>query len=784
MYTIRLDGELLYSPAMRTESYTALAPKLSLDVNGNGACSFVLPPGNRLYHAIRRRKGVVTVYQDGAEIFRGRVMDDETDTYKQKGVYAEGVRAFLNDSLAAPYAYDGTAQGLLQKLIAEHNDQVEEDKRFAMGRVTCARAGDTISGLSNTGYWPTYQEIDDKILSVYGGYLKPRYECGVLYLDWLEEYGGECAQQIRFGVNLLDLRDKNDAGDMFTILRPLGASDIGENGEYSAPVSIASVNNGLDYIQDDDAVQKYGRIWKAYTWGHITDPAELLKKAQEYLKTGAELRTLSIQAIDMHLMDGSTQAIRIGDKVKIHVQPHGMEIEMPCSKMDIDLENPENTLYTFGEAPRMLTDNVIMAEEEIGEMTGGFGGGGGRSVKQENNGIIRWAEIRVNEQQANINMLAYEANQINNRLSMCEVDIDGINANIWLMASRDEVDELGKRVSQAEIEIDGANAEINLRASKTEVDDLGKRVSSAEIRIDGAESAIELKADKTYVDNLIAERIEAVKSDIAYSISENIVTDYAIVYDNLSVYGTIEGAAVNATGSFSFKGDAVQKTAITVITGISGGGVSGTDTTLLTTGVGGARTIEAGSADAVYSNGMQARFIQGEEYTSPLYEPGESVTIRKQGDLFTGALYYDGGSEEVTLQGGLVTGGSLYEDGGEETVTVQGSAYTTPLYVQSGGTYHRISGTLYNAGSSRTFYKRGPGHAGPLYGAGSKRTFYKRGEEYTSPLYEPGSSETIKKQGDLLEAALYRQGKEYSGGLYTNFSPAQITLQDITALTA
>lgn len=500
MYTIQLDGHQLHNPAMASERYTALSPKLSLDVNGNGSCSFVLPQVNRCFDDIRRRKSIITVYQDGVEIFRGRVMDDTTDTYKQKSVYAEGVRSFLNDSLAAPYTFTGTAQGLLEKLIAEHNAQVEEDKRFTLGVVTCERAGETINGLKNVAYWPTYQEIEEKILSVYGGYLKVRHEGGVLYLDWLQEYGAANSQQIRFGVNLLDLKDKNDAGEMFTILRPLGASEVGEDGEYSAPVSIASVNNGLDYIQDDEAVAKYGKIWKAYTWGHITDPSALLAKAKEYLKTGEELRTLTIQAIDMHLMDGSKEAIRIGDKVKIHVMPHGIDMDMPCSKMDIDLVQPENTVYTFGEAPKALSDNVITAEEEIGSLTGGYGGGGGRSVKEENNGIIRWAKILVDEANANINLNAGEINSLTGRMSKAEIDIDGLNANILLKASQEDVNALGARLSEAEIEIDGANAEILLKASQKSVDDLGSRVSAAEIEIDGLNSEITLKADKVTID--------------------------------------------------------------------------------------------------------------------------------------------------------------------------------------------------------------------------------------------------------------------------------------------
>lgn len=549
MYTIRLDGELLYAPAMQREAYSALSPKLSLDVNGNGSCSFVLQESNRCFSKVRRRKGIVTVHQDGVEIFRGRVMDDETDTYKQKSVYAEGVRSFLNDSLAAPYTFTGTAQQLLEKLIEEHNAQVDEDKRFALGVVTCERASEAINGLKNVAYWPTYQEIEEKILRVYGGYLKARYEGGALYLDWLQEYSGENTQQIRFGVNLLDIRDKNDAGEMFTILRPLGASEIGEDGEYAPPVSIASVNGGLDYIEDAEAVARYGRIWKAFTWGHITDPAELLKKAQEYLKTGAELRTLTIQAIDMHLMDGSAQAIRIGDKVKIHVMPHGIDMIMPCSKMEIDLENPENTVYTFGEAPKALSDNVIMAEEEIGGLTGGYGGGGGRSVKEENTGIIRWAKINVDEMNAHINLNAGEINTLIGRMSKAEIDIDGLNANILLKASQEDVNALGGRLSEAEIEIDGANAEIRLKASQKSVDDLGSRVSAAEIELDGINSEITLKADKVTIDA----ELTTINKYFAGS-----ATAAKMVVTNMTAL------------AFTFAGNACKWTSKEVVTGVGG----------------------------------------------------------------------------------------------------------------------------------------------------------------------------------------------------------------------
>lgn len=530
MYTIKMDGETLYNPAAHGEKALVLAPRLSLDINAAGSLSFVLPPGNRLYNAIRRKKSVVTVQQDGVEIFRGRVLDDENTTYKEKSVYCEGTRSYLNDSLAAPYSYTGTPRGLLSKLIEEHNSQIEPEKQFVLGRVTVERADEALT-CKNVAYWETFREIKEKLLDAYGGYLRARMEGGVQFLDWLKDYGRTNAQQIRFSVNLLDLKDKNDAGEVFTILRPLGASEIGADGEYSAPLTIASVNGGLDYIEDEEAVARYGRIWKTYSWAYETDPAKLLAKGLEYMKTGAELKTLTLTAIDMHFIEGSAEAIRVGDKVHILSLLHGLDLEMVCAKIDIDLQSPENTTYTFGEAPRLLTENIVTAENEIDSVTGyksgGGRGGGGGSAQKEMSDILRWAKIHVDEANANINLNAGEIDSLAGRMSTAEIEIDGINAQILLKASQEEVTDLGLRMSAAGINIRGDIATIEMLATQKTVDAMGERVSSAELEIDGINSTITLKADKIDLQGYVtASQLKTEFSNFESGISDSLYVSH------------------------------------------------------------------------------------------------------------------------------------------------------------------------------------------------------------------------------------------------------------------
>lgn len=505
MYTIHADGQLLYSSQSNDVESIVLTPKLALDVESAGNLSFVLPPGNRMHGSLKKLKGMLTVEQDGKQLARCRVTETENDNYNQQSVYCEGDRAFLRDSVHAPYSYEGTVHGLFQKLLDNHNNQVEAEKQFVLGVITAVSEGETTEVLCEV-YSSTADEMDERLLSAYGGYLRTRTEEGIHYLDWVEHYGDENEQPIEFGVNLLDLTDKADAGDVFTVLIPLGASGLGESGEYDEPLTIESVNNGLNYIQDDDAVALYGKIWRTYTWSHVEDAAKLLEKGREYLKTGIALETLTLKAVDMHFVDGNVQPIRLGDRVRILSNPHGLDKVMLCTQIEIDLLNPENTLYTFGEKPRTLTENVVQTQEAVG----GRGGGGGRqTVEEEISDIVHWAQIITEEQNAHIQLTAGEFNRINGNLSAVEIEMDGIEAEIAIAASR--LDEVEGRTTSAEIAIDGANATIELHAS--ELSDLSQSMTEAEIAIDGLNSEIRLKADKIELEGYVT--IDSLEAEIA-----------------------------------------------------------------------------------------------------------------------------------------------------------------------------------------------------------------------------------------------------------------------------
>jgi hypothetical protein len=117
MYTIHADGKLLFDSLSDDVGNIVLSPMLDLSINKAGSLSFTIPPGNSMHRSLKKLKTIVTVEQDGVQIARGRVTETELATYNQNGVYCEGEKSFLLDSVHAPYYYSGDVHGLFQKLI-------------------------------------------------------------------------------------------------------------------------------------------------------------------------------------------------------------------------------------------------------------------------------------------------------------------------------------------------------------------------------------------------------------------------------------------------------------------------------------------------------------------------------------------------------------------------------------------------------------------------------------------------------------------------------------------
>lgn len=133
-------------------------------------------------------------------------------------------------------------------------------------------------------------------------------------------------------------------------------------------VTIKSVNNGVDYIQNDEAVSKYGKIYEVVTWDDVAEPKHLLTKARAYLQDKIKLSgKLSVKAIDLHLSDTDIEAFHIGDYIRVYSEPHGIDEIMLLTDYNLDLTNPAGFQFTLGLESNSFLDSQITSDRVIND---------------------------------------------------------------------------------------------------------------------------------------------------------------------------------------------------------------------------------------------------------------------------------------------------------------------------------------------------------------------------------------------------------------------------------
>ena len=356
MYKIKLDGKILYYPGDRQAA--VINPELDLQTGYAGELTLKVPVLNPLYNDIHNRKSMISVYRDKTEIFYGEVRTREKDRFKNQPIKVTGALSFLADTILPQQEWhDMSPREMLDAWLQLHNNQVEDRKKIYIGVVTIHDSNDSLYRITDREN--TLEAIREKLVDRLGGYLRLRHEEDKLYLDWIniQEYGKYCEQPIQFGENLLDYSETMTADDVITALIPLGAAIEQETDENASEferleknVDITSVNDGKDYIYSKEAVESFGWVWKTEKWDDVATPANLLKKATEYLTTQQyENLVISLTAVDLSLFGQDYDSFDIGDRVLCNAIPYGMKKVLPVMEMKIPLQQPDQAQLTLGE---------------------------------------------------------------------------------------------------------------------------------------------------------------------------------------------------------------------------------------------------------------------------------------------------------------------------------------------------------------------------------------------------------------------------------------------------
>ena len=358
MYTILCDDELIYSPGTAGRGYFVSSPKLTTELNKASTLKFTLPPGAVGYDRIQKLQSNITAYDGDKKIFHGRCIDSTEDFYKQRSMQCEGELGFLNDSVLRPYEFStGSPAEIFTYYVTQHNSVVNADRRFVVGDVSEMEDDQIVR--SSTQYPTTMEELQEKLIENYGGYVTSRYVGDDIYLDYRRISGGNNSQVIRFGTNLLDLSKYINAADVKTILIPLGAEIEDEESETSERLTIKEVNDGKDYIESQTAISIFGRIEACEVWDDVNTPSILLQRGQHRItELISEATTLSIKAVDLSLIDVDSERLKLGEYNRVVSAPHDLDAYFQCTKITIDMTDPSKSEYTFGNPRGTLSGRV------------------------------------------------------------------------------------------------------------------------------------------------------------------------------------------------------------------------------------------------------------------------------------------------------------------------------------------------------------------------------------------------------------------------------------------
>ena len=336
--------------------------------NSPGYLKFKITPKHPYYDKILPLSSELFVYEDGMEVFRGRSMTTEEEFNRTHQITCESDLAYLCDSIIRPFEFQGSIVEFMTQVLKVHNEQVEARKQYLLGRVNVVDSNNYINR-SNSDYSCSLDCLRDKLVKTHGGYLRTRCEAGKRYLDYLTDGGGTNDQVIRYGVNLADYSKTQDATELFTALIPTGADleDTSSSGESTTKtVDITSVNGGKDFIYDEDAVQRYGWIFRQHKWEDVTLPENLIKKARAYLEQSIYLSdVLKLTAVDLANVNVDIKRLKTGYWTKVISRPHGVDVMYILEERTRNLQEPGKDTVSLGGTIATLSGSMAKSQKEL-----------------------------------------------------------------------------------------------------------------------------------------------------------------------------------------------------------------------------------------------------------------------------------------------------------------------------------------------------------------------------------------------------------------------------------
>lgn len=364
-YSILYGSEPIHDPFDRTLQCFDVGIEGAL--NAVGGLSLSMAEGHPMAGKIRQR-GLVRALHNGKVIFEGYVYSIGSVEDGVIRVMCFGELAYLRDVLVRPYSTIETEGmekapdepgALFEWYIAKYNERASVPFEVGINHGSMLDPNGHV--YRESAQRPNVaQEVQEKIIDSLGGYIRVRHEGSTRYIDLLADFDDVNAQLIDFGQNMLSFSDEDSTEETYTAIVAVGGEMADKtdctlallpDGEYGG-----FIKSG-DALYDPDAVRLYGYREMLWEGSDATNPDNLLTATAAQLRAACSpFHSVEVKAVDAALYMDGYEHLTTGQVVRVCNARKGIDRYMVVSAMSLDMDNPENTLFTLGDTFETMTD--------------------------------------------------------------------------------------------------------------------------------------------------------------------------------------------------------------------------------------------------------------------------------------------------------------------------------------------------------------------------------------------------------------------------------------------
>lgn len=350
--------------------------KITKAVNEISSFVFDIYPNNIGFNYIETYKTFVEVYNTKKKKyeFKGRVLIPEitmdSDGMLQKTVTCESKMGFLQD-VRCPEIPEKTytLDEFIELLLNWYNSRVESYKKIYKGTINVQTFESTNNVTKALDSQQTILEaLENKLIESFGGEIEViEDEQGILFLNYIQQLGKtDSKATIEVTKNMITAKKEIDPTEVVSRLNLYGAKKteiiIDENGyeqevETGERVTIDEINDGKIYLEDTDAMQKYGVQESTLIYDDVELPENLKSKGEQFLLSNNKVQEKhTISYANLYVLGKEKEDIEIYNTYLVKNNLMNIEDNLRVIKQTIDIINIDTSSITVGDIFKTLTE--------------------------------------------------------------------------------------------------------------------------------------------------------------------------------------------------------------------------------------------------------------------------------------------------------------------------------------------------------------------------------------------------------------------------------------------